>query len=97
MDILKKIKAWIKEDGKPPWPVGVDLEKASSEVKFAARLISEEELVLISRFCRFKGYRAQLIQIIKKRHYIPLAIMAELTGLNISTIKVINSKKSDKK
>lgn len=96
MDILKKIKAWTKENGRPPWPVGVDLNKASDEVKFASQLINEEELCVISRFNRLKGYRNQLIQKIKKRHYRPLSIMSELTGIKLGTIKGINSKKSEK-
>ena len=97
MYILKKIKAWTKENGRPPWRIGVDLNKASDEVKFASQLISEEELCAISKFCRLKGYREQLIQEIKKRHFLPLELLAELTGLSISTIKHINCKKKHKK
>ena len=96
MDVLKKIKAWTKKNGRSPWPIGIDLSKASDEVKFASQLLTPEELCAISRFNRLKGYRNQLIQKIKKRHYIPLSIMSELTGIKLGTIKVINSKKSEK-
>lgn len=93
MDIQKKIKQWLKHNDGPPWPIGVDLIKASDDAKFAMALLSSEELVAISRFNKFKIYRNELMRKLKWQHGIPVNVMAELTGLSIGTVKVIIPRK----
>ena len=97
MDVLKSIKSWLKQHNEPPWPIGVGLTIASDEAKFAAEFLSLEELVAISKHNRFKKYRNEVIKKIKSECGIPLDVMAELTGLNLSTVKVLNSKKRHRK
>lgn len=93
MDIQKKIRAWNKKYKEPPWPIGVDLTKASDDAKFAATLLSPKELIIVSRFNVFKGYRNKTMRKIKWRYGIPQNIMAELTGLSLQAIKGITPKK----
>ena len=97
MDILNKIKAWTKENGRHPWPLGIDLNKASDAAKFALSLLTKEELVAISRHNRFKCYRNETMCEVRRRHGIPVDVLKELTGLSLGTVKVLLAKRKTTK
>lgn len=89
MDLLSEIRRWMSKTSQPPWPLGYDKTKASDRAKFAAEMLSREELIAISRYNKFRYYRNRSLIEVRKKYSIPVCILSELTGLCGSTCRMV--------
>lgn len=96
MDILKRIRKFLDEEGKHPWVVGLSVDGASPEALTAWRMLSIEERLAISQKNPFFTERNEVLLKLWSQGF-SQELLAELSGLSVATIKRKVSKKKLKK
>lgn len=96
MDILKRIKRFLNEEKKHPWPVGFNIDDASPEILMCWKMLTTEEQLAISKNNPFPAGRNKCLLALRAQGF-EQRLLSDLSGLALITIQRIVGKKKTKK
>ena len=93
MDILERIRRYLDNEGRYPWPLGCKANEISKESLIAWEMLIITEKLAISKYNPFIAVRRKHLLKLRLQGF-SQPVLAELSGLSIQTIKRILPKKN---